>query len=312
MRVQSRLLIAGALIVAPMIGSGPAYGQRPERIVYQADTSAYTVRPDGTGVRELRSNAHEPVWSPDGARIMFSEFWDMGGIWSMRSDGSDVRLIVDPSNPGFGDRRPYEANGGTWSPDGRTVAFVATMPGDRDDSFNEIWSIRVDGGGLRRLARGSSPDWSPDGRWIAFTVDGPRNRSSNRVALMTPNGSRARMLLSNDAGYRHSLDFSPDGRRLAFVELGYETNLRTIDIRSGKTTRIPQRRTERVFAATWAPDGKRIAFVHHKVVFDPDPRFVGSQAVSTIRPGGRDLRRVFTLPRAGPRSIEWLSWRPRR
>ena len=310
--LQSRSMLAGALVLLWVMRPGPALGQRPERIAYQADTSVYTIHPDGSGARKIRSNAHEPVWRPDGERIMFSKFWGRGGIWSMRSDGSAPRLIVGPNDSRFGDLHPDEALGGTWSPDGRTVAFTLRASDDDGGGFQEIWSIGVDGSGLRRLARGSLPDWSPDGRWIAFTRNGPSNRLSNRVLMMAPDGSHVRVLLGDDAGYRHSLDFSPDGRRLAFVELAYETNLRTIDIQSGKTTRIPQRRSERVFAAAWAPDGERIAFVHHRVVFDPEPRFVGTQAVSTIRPHGRDLRRVFRLPRTGPRSIDWLSWRPER
>lgn len=135
---------------------------------------------------------------------------------------------------------------------------------------------------------------------------------------MAPDGSGARPVLRDSDGLRHSLDFAPDGRRLAFVELEAgntyeaETNVRTIELRSGETTRIPQRISQRVFAATWAPGGKRIAFAHRRVVFDPNPRFVGMYGVSTIRPGGTDRHPLFSLPRYENRPIDELSWRPRR
>ena len=47
-----------------------------------------------------------------------------------------------------------------WSPDGRLIAFSSTRAGSED-----IWVMRADGTGLRRLTRDSyddgAPDWQP-------------------------------------------------------------------------------------------------------------------------------------------------------
>ena len=56
-----------------------------------------------------------------------------------------------------------------WSPNGRWIAFVRRQRGDVE---REIWVMRPDGSGARRLTslHGSSinPAWSPDGRRIVF------------------------------------------------------------------------------------------------------------------------------------------------
>jgi Tol biopolymer transport system component len=118
-----------------------------------------------------------PAWSPDGTTIAFSRgpaiaFVDRPARWRLMlvdSDGSRVRPF--PRNL-FG-QQP------AWSRDGRWLAFVSYRDRygqtcDRDNCYpaGEIYVVRADGSGLRRLTRdkadGRSPTWSPDGKWIAF------------------------------------------------------------------------------------------------------------------------------------------------
>lgn len=77
------------------------------------------------------------------------------------------------------------------SPDGRLVAFVRRTPGDTVETAGggnertELWVVRADGTGARRLVRGrggvepertlaaiATPTFSPDGRTIYFASDG--------------------------------------------------------------------------------------------------------------------------------------------
>jgi Tol biopolymer transport system component len=55
-----------------------------------------------------------------------------------------------------------------WSPMGDWIVFAS----DRDGEF-DVWRIRPDGSGLRKLVGGGGrdnhPHFSPDGRWVVFT-----------------------------------------------------------------------------------------------------------------------------------------------
>src|SRR5579863_842028 len=58
----------------------------------------------------------------------------------------------------------------TWSPDGKSIAFVSNMSGR-----NNIWLVPADGGFPVQLTvsdqRQTNPAWSPDGKWIAYQSD---------------------------------------------------------------------------------------------------------------------------------------------
>jgi TolB protein len=94
----------------------PAWSPRGDRILFTSfrtgDFEIYTVRPDGSDVRQLtkdRGNDAHAIWSPDGKSILFTtsrtgwkdEMWLGGGgqaygeIAIMRQDGTQVRQLSD-------------------------------------------------------------------------------------------------------------------------------------------------------------------------------------------------------------------------
>src|SRR5260221_313831 len=89
--------------------------------------------------------------------IVFSRLDD--NLWTANADGSALRrLTTGPGEDGWP----------AWSPDGRSIAFVAARgPGNQERS---IWIMRSDGSGKRRVAKGEYPVWSPDGRFLMFQV----------------------------------------------------------------------------------------------------------------------------------------------
>lgn len=114
----------------------------------------------------------------------------------------------------------------SWSPDGSQLAFVASV-GDRDNMPSRLVVVSASGGSRRVIAENltnfSTPAWSPDGRAIAYPLfdsivvadvaggppDGISARPRRRASDNATRGSSAWAL--------HSLAWSPDGRRLAYV-----------------------------------------------------------------------------------------------
>ena len=132
---------------------------RDSRAGVNRNDEIYVVNADGTNARNLThesANDWSPAWSPDGQTIVFaSERFGQLALWTMRSDGSDVRRLTD----GMDD---YPA----WSPDTRQIAFGRGLP------LSDIWVADRDGLHERQLTSDPDPEWlpawSPDGREIAY------------------------------------------------------------------------------------------------------------------------------------------------
>ncbi len=137
-------------------------------------------------------------------------FWSGAGtpaVRVMRADGSGRRLVTHFDAP---------AKRGSFSPDGRWLAFDGTpnVTGPREDF--DIQRIRLDGSGRRRLTSGPARDtgarWSPDGRTIVFQR---LVRDETSIWTMRADGTEKRRLASGSAP-----SFSPDGRRIVFAREG--------------------------------------------------------------------------------------------
>ena len=115
----------------------------------------------------------DPQISPDGRDALFTRSeadWKTGRrvshVWRVSlSGGSPVQL----TNGSEGDNSPR------WSPDGKTIAFVAKRGADE---FAQIYLLPADGGEARQLTTHASavsnPTWAPDGATIYFSASDPK------------------------------------------------------------------------------------------------------------------------------------------
>jgi hypothetical protein len=158
---------------------------------------------DGTGYRTLEPMKPNgttlgecPTWSPDGSRLAFVSGLD---IWTMKTDGSDVRQVTfDDTGGDLPDGKgTIEARCPAWSPDGQHLGFV----GERDRYERQLFVIRADGSGLRLLPADTplAPiddyglnhlDWTPDGELVFQRRDG--------FFAIRPDGTGLRKLWSNN------------------------------------------------------------------------------------------------------------------
>jgi Tol biopolymer transport system component len=149
-----------------------------------------------------------------------------------------------------------------WSPDGRTLAFVATP--SLSSSREDLYASRADGSGRIRLARGvSSFAWSPDGRRVAFvrTTGTDVDPGPGSISVVPATGGTERRI--DRARSISELAWSPDSLRLAFsgaegifvVRLG------------GGTKRLTPRSAE--YSLSWAPS-RRILFADAGTVYSID------------------------------------------
>ena len=140
-------------------GEGRQYTYRG-RFAFRYTRVVHTVRADGSRLTRIGETTALPTWSPDGDDLAYATVdGDVPALYAVRPDGTGRRLIWS----GGADEGFAPISQVLWSPDGSEVLFFT----------NELYLVRPDGGGLRRLGIPRNvPDaraaWSSDGSRIAI------------------------------------------------------------------------------------------------------------------------------------------------
>ncbi|HEY3972229.1 MAG TPA: S9 family peptidase [Candidatus Sulfotelmatobacter sp.] len=151
----------------------------------------------------------------------------------------------------------------TWSPDGKSVAFISNMSGR-----NNLWLVPADGGWPVQLTvsdqRQTAPAWSPDGKWIAYQSDYDGDEQWD-IFLVSPKTGKVVNLTQTREIAELSPTWSPDGRYLAYevkpkTSAAYEIDIFDMVMREVKhiTKDTPQDKGN--YNPIWTKDGKFIVY----------------------------------------------------
>lgn len=167
-----------------------------------------------------------------------------------------------------------------WSPDGSRIAYV-----NRGSSGANVWTMRADGSDKRAVGTtgtdADTPNWSADGRRIVFAAGG----DIFTVRSSAPYGTPVRVAGADRAAELAGPVFSPDGTRLAYVQVGVypriPDRLVVQDLRTGAREIVAS--TTTMADPTWLPDSSALAFSGRRYPSDSDRIFrVSPRAGSPI------------------------------
>jgi len=261
-------------------------------------------------------NQHRPVWSPDGAELVFMSDrtldWE---LYTMHLDGSGLTRLT--SHLGWDGYASLSGDGGAIAYDRRDDAFVIVvrdlasgreqllvseegfagsarwLPGDRElvfvssrDGNRNIVRIQRDGSGRRNVTDTPEdehdPAPSPDGRRLLMAVNlGDRGSALDLMEL--DGGVRTRLVTSS--GYLYGTAWSPDGRWITF-NTDEDGDQEIFRMRPDGTERT--RLTDNDVAdhqASWSPDGSLLLFTSERN---------GREEIFLMDPDGGHVVRVAT------------------
>ncbi len=257
-----------------------AAGPRGAREIMVADY-------DGFGPRPVTRNGSinlQPAWSPDARSIAFISY----------KNGYPDLFRAFPF-----ERRPEQTlaaflginSSPAWSPDGRQLALTLSKDGNP-----EIYVLTLATGVFRRLTRhagiDTDPTWSPTGRQIAFVSD---RAGAPNIYVMDVDGAGVRQLTS---GGRHTQPrWSPKGDVIVYTARQGTHDLWAVNADGSRPRRLTTGPGDNQ-GATWAPDGRHLAFQTNRL---------GGWQIFAMLADGSEQTPVIR----GPQEAISPSWSPR-
>ncbi|HEX2168220.1 MAG TPA: hypothetical protein VHG09_13380, partial [Longimicrobiales bacterium] len=267
-----------------------------------------------TDRRNWEQNATEPVVSPDGRYIYFSEDVSPGGGFDYNRDPHGVIYVTQRLDRETGERETILSGAGGSlaphpSPDGNTLAFIRRVDTKTvlmlhdletgreralwdglDHDQQEVWAI---------FGTYSGYDWTPDGDAIVIWAKGGlwRVDAESGAPTRIPFTAQVSQRLTDavrfpqevapnefDVKMLRWVSVSPDQRRVAYTALG---RLYVKELPNGTPRRVT-RSTDLELYPSWSPDGRSLVYAAWS-----DTAY---GAIRTVGLDGDDMRTITTRP----------------
>ncbi|MDE0482219.1 MAG: hypothetical protein OXI67_06565 [Candidatus Poribacteria bacterium] len=217
-------------------------------------------------------------------------------LYVMDDDGRNVQQITD-----------YSALWPVWSPDGKQIAFLKSLPVERRQPQQfAVFIINSDGSNLHRLTDDheddlnggrlfeGAPSWSPDGHRIAFTSARATKPGTSGKEIYTMDLTTKKMRrLTRRESLKTSVSWSPDGRYIAYRDDALIRGFPTIFVMradgSGQRELVKADMFHFRYGPRWSPDSQ-------SVVYDEDNFGPGGGGQVVIHNIKTDKRQVVDTP----------------
>jgi dipeptidyl aminopeptidase/acylaminoacyl peptidase len=197
--------------------------------------------------------------------------------WTANIGGRRNLWVAEPDAGGayasrqlthYADDDGQELGAPEWTPDAESIVYVRGNGAQGEGhpvpnpawfvkgAQQQIWAISLKGGEPRLLAEGNDPTVSPDGKLVAYLV------KAQVWTLKLADAESKPEQLVQARGSAHTLRWSPDGARLAFVSDRGDHSFIAVYSLADKRIIYLDPSTDQDQAPVWSPDSKRIAYLH--------------------------------------------------
>lgn len=283
-----------------MVGALALSSVAPARRAEAAPTPTLNLRPMLPVDLGLLQNVGNPQMSPDGRWLLFEQ---TETDYQSNSTTRKIRMVIVADG---WIRSIVKGTSPCWSPDSRFIAYRAAKAAKGENhasSGDEIWVFDLADRSKRMLTRVHHSNhflghrarknfaFSPDGKHLAFVGADPappankddepvlvfdrllfKSRTSfsdgrrSHIWIVPTTGGEPRCLTPGTFD-EHSLTWSPDGNRIAFVsnrtkdpDNNHQNDLWIVDVKSSAVVRLTDSVGTEVQPA-WSLDGKTIAYL---------------------------------------------------